>query len=229
MSNYDPFYIPGSFEDNPDDADAAAFHIAGEGFAPVRFDPRDIFPDDTVDGADTLQTGVREHLPQFGPPFVRMVWERFDAIDAAMKRAIEKWSEKPTTVVLVASMNTDGSGNINRSITGNSLIAEPPVGFTLAIHRLSITNTGNTFGVPFNAAGGYWELRANDEFLDGASLVTPAAGVIGGQLPVVKTWGTRDAPHVRDGEVLSLFMNAGPVSQKVTVKIQGTYERTAEG
>ena len=66
---------------------------------------------------------------------------------------------------------------------------------------------------------GYWEARVNGEMIDGNIV----------NLPFVKSWGTRDAPRIRDGEVLSLFMSGGPVSKRLTIKGQGSYDRTIEG
>lgn len=220
--------LPGFFLDFAD-ADSVALHLAGADSRSIREDPVDVFGNDPlpleVDGPAQWD---REQLPQFGPSFVSYTHERFDRIEKLIERQLAKWSYEPVTVVLIASMQTDGSGNIGRGVQANSILYEPPPGFTLALHRFSILNGGNNFGTPFNGAAGYWELRVNDEMVDGASLEAPAAGKVGGSLPVVKTWGTRDAPRIRDGEVMSLFMSAGPVSQKLTVKGQGTLERQAE-
>jgi hypothetical protein len=53
------------------------------------------------------------------------------------------------------------------------------------------------------------------------------AGV--GSLPFEKTWGTRDAPRIRDGEVATFFLALGPVSKRITIKGQGSVDRTIEG
>lgn len=66
---------------------------------------------------------------------------------------------------------------------------------------------------------GYYEIRVNNEAIEGGPAV----------LPYVFKWGTRDAPRIRDGEVLSLFMSGGPVSKRLTIKGQGSYDRTIEG
>lgn len=224
MSDY---LLPGLF-DNIGTTDESILHQAGLDSDAISQDSPDVFGNDPIITPDDAQEWSREHLPQFGPPFVRFVHEHFSKTDKLIERLLAKWAYEPQTVVFPASMQSDGSGNVNRSITGNAVLYEPPPGFTLALHRLSIMNEGNTFGAPFNAVGGYWELRVNDEFIDGASLVTPAAGVVGGQFPVVNRWGTRDAPRVRDGEVLSIFISGGPVGKKITIKGQGTLERQAE-
>lgn len=219
--------LPGFFLDFSD-ADSVALHLAGADRAAIREDTPDKFGNDPLlTPADTEQWD-REHLPQFGPSFVSYTHERFDRIERLIERQLARWSYKPVTVVIVASMNTDAGGNLGRGVQANSILYEPPPGFTLALHRLSIKAGGSNFGTPFNGAAGYWELRVNDEMVDGASLEAPAVGKTGGILPVVKTWGTRDAPHIRDGEVMSLFMSAGPASQSITVKGQGTLERQPE-
>jgi hypothetical protein len=222
--------LPGFFLDFADaDSVAVALHLAGADSASVREDSPDVFGNDPViTSTDGPSQWNREQLPQFGPSFVSYTHERFDRIEKLIEKHLARWSYEPVTVVLVASMQTDGSGNVGRGVQANSILYEPPPGFTLALHRFSILNGGNNFGTPFNAAAGYWELRVNDEMIDGASLEAPAAGKVGGTLPVVKTWGTRDAPRIRDGEVMSLFMSGGPVSQKLTVKGQGTLERQPE-
>lgn len=182
---------------------------------------------DPLDGyAPSLETreDIEQQLPQWGPPFIKFVDERISALEKSVIKELEKWQYQSTTEVFVAGPKTDGSGNINTSISDKAEIFSPPPGFTLALHRISLKNTANNFGTPFTAAGGYWELRVNEEFIDGGSLVSGQ-----GSLPVVKTWGTRDAPRIRDGEVLSIFMNAGPASATIFIKGQGTYDRTIEG
>lgn len=163
-------------------------------------------------------------LPQFGPPFVRAVMERFDAMEAIADKLISRWAYEPQTVIFVASMQTTGTGGLSLATVANSSLYEPPPGFTFALHRLFIKPAGYTFGTPYTNAGSYWELRVNDEAVDGNSMISGQ-----GQLPTVLTYGTRDAPRVRDGEVLSLFMSGGPASAEITVKGQGTFDRTVEG
>lgn len=221
MSYGDEFLLPGLF-DNLALGDESDLHQAGFDYSGIAQDQRDIFPDDFV---LTPDNPPGEQLPQFGPPFVRYVHDRFTRMDRLMAKMLARWSYEPTTVVIFGAMNADANGNINRSITPNAILYEPPPGFTLALHRLTISAGGNNFGTPFTVAAGYWELRVNDEMLDGGSLVSGA-----GSFPVARTWGTRDALRVRDGEVLSLLVSgtntfAGKV---VTVRGQGTLERQAE-
>jgi hypothetical protein len=233
MSNLDSlgtneFGIPSAFGSDPDEATLAALHVAGFDAVQIRYDAVDIFPND-IDLAPDPAVWESERLPQFGPQFVRFVNERFGKLEKLMLDSMERWQWEPVTAVYPASMNTDGTGAVGRNVQNNAVLAEPPPGFTFKVHRFSIFAAGFTFGAPFNGAGGYWELRINDEFVDGGSLVTPAAGVAGGILPVVKTWGTRDAIPVRDGEVLSLFMSGGPATTKLTCKTTGTLDRVIEG
>ena len=215
MSYDDGFLLPGLF-DAVQEADAATLHEAGLDDRYIRHDPTDDY-------------GTQ--LPQFGPAFVPFVHQRISELEEKIDKALGKWSYEPVTVVLFGSMNADSNGNIARNLQSNAILYEPPPGFTLALHRLTISCTGNNFGTPFNVAAGYWELRVNDEMLDGGSLVAPAAGVTGGSFPVARTWGTRDALRVRDGEVLSLFVSGTNTfaGKSVTVRGQGTLDRTPEG
>lgn len=204
----DEFLLPGVF-DPLRGSDEAILHQAGMDYASIAADPADDYG---------------RQLPQFGPPFVRYVHERFNAMDKAMDKALAKWMYEPVTVFIIASMQTDGSGNLGQTVQGNTLLWETPPGQTLALHRLTIRDVAHTFGAPYTNAASYWELRVDNEMIDGHSMVS---GV--GQLPVVVTYGTRDAPHIRDGEGLSLFMSGGPINTQVVVKGQGTLDRTAEG
>lgn len=201
-----------------DEIDAAYDHIR-EGRGAIGFDPYDLY----VPSADD-QSDVEQNLPQWGPPFVKFVDQRLSKLERAVIAAMEVWKYQSVTVVFPSSMQTDSSGNIGQAQTPNANIYTPPPGFTLALHRIIIRNTANNFGTPFTNAGSWWELRVNGEPIDGASMVS---GV--GSLPVVKTWGTRDAPRIRDGQVLSLFMSAGPASAAIFVLGQGTLDRTIEG
>lgn len=183
----------------------------------------DIFPNDTELSADGPAEWKRE-LPPFGPAFVPFIDGRLTELEKAVHRLIAVWAFQSVTITDVATVNTDSSGNIDLPAQGNASLYESPAGFTLALHRLVITVGGSTFGSPFTGAGGYWELRVNQGTIYGASMVSGS-----GSLPVVVQWGTRDAPRVRAGQVLSLFMSGGPTSKAVTVAIQGTLDRTQEG
>lgn len=222
------YLLPGLFL-NLTSADETALHLGGLDSPAIAHDAPDVFGNDPQISADDGRViGDREHLPQFGPAFVRFVHEHFSETDKLIERLLAKWTYEPQTVLFGASLQSDASGNVDRNVQGNAAIYEPPPGFTLGLHRLTIANGGNNFGTPFNVAAGYWELRVNDEMIDGGSLVAPAAGIAGGSFPVVKTWGTRDAPRVRDGEVMSFFMSGGPVSKKISIRGQGTLERQPE-
>lgn len=207
--SYDGFLLPGVF-DPLTGSDEASLHEAGLDAVQVRHDPTDDF-------------GIQ--LPQFGPAFVPFVHQRISELEAKIDKALGKWSYEPTTAVIFAAMNSDANGNVGRTLQGNSILYEPPPGFTLALHRLTINVGGFNFGTPFTVAAGYWELRVNDEAMDGGSLVANA-----GSFPVARTWGTRDALRVRDGEVLSLFVSGtGTFANKsLTVRGQGTLERNPE-
>lgn len=237
MSEQDGFLLPGVFDPLPD-GNPAAFHEAGFGYEhlSVMFDPVDVFPNDT----DLYQEGVeeslgiaqREQLTQWGPNFVAAIHEHLSEIDRKLdedrKRHLERWSFEPVTLVITSAMQTTATGGVDQTTVGSAEIFSPPPGFTFALHRMTISNGGNNFGTPFNSAGAYYEIRVNNEMVDGDSLVA-AAGQYSKGLPVARTWGTRDAPRIRDGQVLSLFVNAGPTSQKIVINTQGTYDRSAEG
>lgn len=221
----DDFLLPGVF-DSLVRGDASALHLAGLENPHVAYDPVDVFPDDTV-LIDPEGAPPREHLPQFGPPFVKFVDDRFTRLERLVERLMEKWSYEPVTAFFVASVQTTAAGGLSLNTTPNCSLYEPPPGFTFALHRLTIFTggtTGNTFATPYTLAASGWELRVNDQLVDGNSMISGQ-----GQLPIVATWGTRDAPRIRDGEVLSLFMVNGPASTLITVKGQGTLDRTIEG
>lgn len=212
------FGVPGTFQNS------GMLHLAGlDGIDPAidypvapGFDPSDL---DTPSEETQLQ--IEKALPQWGPPFVKFVDERLSALEKAVEEAILKWSFQTRTDYFVSSAQTDGSGNIADQ---TCFIYKPPPGFTLALHRLVILADGSNAGTPFTAAGGYWEIRVGGEAISFGSLVSGA-----GSLPVEKTWGTRDAPRIRDGEVATFFMSAGPISKRITLKGQGSLDRTVEG
>jgi hypothetical protein len=217
------FILPGYF--GGADSDEAVLHQGGLDSYTLSHDDVDTFGNDPDigSGADNAAQWRREQLPQFGPPFVTYVAEEFSKLQQVTAQLLGKWSYEPTTIVLFSSMQTDASGNVNRAISPNAILYEPPPGFTLALHRLLIGAGGFNFGTPFNAAAAYWELRVNDEAIDGGSLVAGS----GGALPFVYSKGTRDAPRARDGEVLSLFISgtAALANKTITVRGQGTLDR----
>lgn len=203
------------------------FGLAGAGNPELTRDELDAFGNDPyISGimppSVERQEERQEHLPQFGPAFVPFVHERFSRLDKELSRLSEIHQWKPQTITFVGSMNSDSSGNIGVTTSGSRFYSVPS-GFTLAIHRIFLAADGYTYGVPFTGAGGYWELRVDNVAISGGSLVSGS-----GSIPVEKTWGTRDAPHVRDGSTISLFMASGPVSKNVTIQGQGTLERNPE-
>lgn len=165
-----------------------------------------------------------EELPQWGPPFVKFVDHRISELEKKVEKALEKWSYETTTDIFIASMNTDASGNISAATNKNATLYEPPPGFTFALHRLIIRDGTHNFGSPYTNAASWWELQVNGETIDGNSMV-PGQG----QLPIVGTWGTRDALRVRDGQILSFFMNGGPATTGIFIVGQGSLDRTIEG
>ena len=198
-------------------------HLAGLDGLPGAFDLQAYGYDSELE-VDTPRVQEHEHLPQLGPPFVAFVHERFTELDRKITRALERWSYEPRTDVFIASMQTSGAGGIDIATNDKATLYEPPPGFTFALHRFVIFDTAHTLGTPYTGAGSWWELRINNEMVDGNPMVSGQ-----GQLPAIATWGTRDAIRVRDGEVLSLFMSGGPTNTRLVVKGQGTLDRTAEG
>lgn len=228
---YNMFGIPGTFDPTEDwPANEQTLHQAGaDQIAPaydpitaltggIGLDPYDVYPSE-----DTQLDIEKKELPQWGPPFVKFVDDRMTELERKVIRELEKWQFQTRTDFFVAGMQTDGSGNIS-AINPNCNLYEPPPGFTFALHRIGIFLDGSTFGTPFTGAGDYWELRINGEAIDGGSLVSGQ-----GSLPVVKTWGTRDALRVRDGEILSIFVVGVTANKRITVKGQGSLDRTIEG
>jgi hypothetical protein len=232
----DGFLFPGIFDVIPDGS-PIAFHEAGLDRLSVMYDPQDIFPQDPYLETETPEMRAREKMPQWGPNYVAAVHEQISAVDQKLDQlrtaALRRWSYEPTTEVFIGSMQTSAAGVIDTPSSDKAMLFEPPPGFTLALHRFTIkvfdpsnTQAGSNFGNPFNVAAGYWELRVNGDFVDGGSLVANA-----GSFPAVKTWGTRDAIRIRDGEVLSLFVNgtATLANKTLSIRGQGTYDRTIEG
>lgn len=222
------FGMPGTFDPTESwPANEQTLHQGGlDGIAPaydpgiaIGFDPMDVL----MPSLET-ESEIEPNLPQWGPPFIAFVDKRITDLQKQVEKAMEKWQFETVTLVKSVSLQTDSSGNINSSLAGAGILFECATGFTFALHRISIKNAGNNFGSPF-ASAGYFEIRVDEDMVDGSQIgASPLPSY-----PIVKTWGTRDAIRVRDGEVLKLFMSGGPTSQQVTVRIQGSYDRTTEG
>ncbi len=185
----------------------------------------DGFGNDPGIGVDGPGEWKRE-LPPFGPALVPFIDGRITDLERSVQKLIDKWSYKSVTVVNFSTMQADSSGNIDTPQTPNAILYESPAGFTYAMHRLVIAVPGHTFGEPYTAAASYWELRRGGSMVYGASIVS---GV--GSLPVIKEWGTRDAPRARAGESFTLFVAGGNALAGVQVQVgtQGTLDRTEEG
>lgn len=233
MSNeLDEFWSPGTFDPTESwPANEQTLHQGGlDGIDPsydsghsaltgvIGFDPSDYLP------SLLTREDVEPELPQWGPPFVKFVDGRITDLEKKVIKEIEKWQFQTVTLCKTVGLQTDGSGNINSSIGGAGILFETVPGFTLALHRISIKPSGSNFGSPF-ASAGYFEIRVNEDMVDGSQIgASPLPSY-----PIVKTWGTRDAIRIRDGEILKLFMASGPTNSQITVKIQGSYDRTIEG
>lgn len=229
------FFFPGTFEEEPPirEGNEHNLHQGGlDGIDPsydavrasalagaIGFDPVDLF-DPSLD----TRMDVEKGLPQWGPPFIKFVDGRISELEKKVEAATQKWSYQTQTYVLIASLNTSATGGVDILTNANAQIFEPPPGFTGAIHRLSIVDVNHTLGAPYTNPGSWWELRANGDMIVGNSMV---AGQ--GQLPVFATWGTRDAPRIRDGEQATLFMSGGPASTMLKIRMQISYDRTVEG
>jgi hypothetical protein len=234
--SYDPrheFYIPGTFDPTETwPENEQTLHQGGLDRIAPAFDPNTLLtgaigvdPYDTVYPTGDTQLEIeRKQLPQWGPPFVKFVDDRITELEKKVIEKLEKWQFETQTYYAVASLNTDASGNIGNSVQDKSYLITPPPGWTVALHRIGIFVDGSTFGQPFTAANAYWTLRIGNEDIEGGSMVSTV-----GSLPVVRTWGTRDALRIRDGEIMTLFMSLGPASKRVTVKMQGSVDRTIEG
>lgn len=234
------FFVPGTFDIEPpyaepneatfhegglDQIDPAFDQIHGDLLAgAIGYDPSDLLP------SEQTQHDIEQQLPQWGPPFVRFVDGRLSELEKKVDKAIEKWSFQTQTIVFNGSAQTTGSGGLDQVTTPNCIILSSDPGWTFAIHRLEVLVPGTAFNfaTPFNGAGAYWELRVNNEARDGGSLVLNAPQRAFG-LPFVLTYGTRDAIRVRDGEIASLFINAGPANTKIQYKCQASMDRTIEG
>jgi hypothetical protein len=205
--------------------DEQIFHLAGLDHLAPAYD-RQAYGDDRLLDLETQAERDREQLPQLGPPFVAFVHEHFTRLQRMFLEETRRWSARElTTQIGIASFQTDASGNVKRATHPNSIIIDPNPGWTFAVHRIAVIAVGFTFASPYSNAAAYWELRENDEAIDGGPLTgTPNS------IPFVKTWGTRDAPHIRDGLVGSFFLagTAGIANTSITVKAQYTAIRSAE-
>lgn len=215
------FLLPGMF-DELRAANASDLHIAGLDALGLATDPASVIPNDMVLTDDGPAQWAHEQLPQFGPPFVKYTVERLTALERAMTHALEKWSYTPTTQRVFATMQTTAAGGIDTTTQGNAYLVEPPPGMTFALHRIFIGASPQNFGGLYSNAGSWWELRINGQTWDGNSMVAPNG------IPIVRTWGTRDALHVRDGEQLTLFMSGGPANTRIDVMMQGTFKRSSD-
>lgn len=221
----DEFFLPGYLASDAPLADEARLHIAGyDDPAAIAFDALDIFGNDPNIGEDGPAQWKRETLPQFGPQFVGYVHDQFGKQRELIEKLLERWSYEPRTDYFIASMQTTGAGGIDTSTVANASLYEPPPGFSFALHRFVIFDAAHTLGSPYTNAASWWEGRMDGEMIFGNSMISGQ-----GQLPAFMTWGTRDAPRIRDGGVLSLFMSGGPANTKIVVKGQGTLDRVSEG
>ena len=234
------FFFPGTFEVEPPYREGTPenLHLAGlDGIDPagdqsvaaltgiIGFDPMDLISP----SLDTRED-IEHELPQWGPPFVKFVDGRITDLEKKVDKQIEKWQFESQTAIYESSVQTTGSGGLDQVTTPNCILFQAVPGFTFALHRLEVTAPGTnfTFAAPFNGAGAYWEFRVNNEARDGGSLVAAAALRPFG-IPFILPYGTRDAIRIRDGEVASLFLSAGPANTKINIKCQGTLDRTIEG
>lgn len=229
------FFFPGTFEEEPpyregneqnlhqgglDGIDPAADLIKSAALTgAIGFDPNDLY-----DASLDTRQDIEKNLPQWGPPFVKFVDERITHLEKQVQKATEKWSFQTQTYVDFASMNTNASGNIDVGTNPNANLIDVPPGFTAALHRLSIVDVAHNLGTPYTNPGSWWELRIDGETIFGNSMISGQ-----GQLPVFVTWGTRDAPRIRDGELATLFMSGGPASTMLKIRMQWSYDRTIEG
>jgi hypothetical protein len=235
--SYDPrteFGIPGTFD--PTElwpANEQTLHQGGLDQIDPAYDPLSIGltgaigydPMDLIEPSTESQGIVERGLPQWGPPFVSFVDGRVSELEKKIDKAIQRWSFQTQTFLGLASVQTTAAGGLDLGTTPNCQIFQTEPGWTFALHRLTINikNGTNNFGTPFTNAASYWELRVGNDMIDGASMVA-APG-----LPAKLTYGTRDAPRCRDGEIMSLFMSAGPASTQLLIRFQGSYDRTIEG
>lgn len=234
MSNLDEFWSPGTFDPTEEwPANERTLHLAGlDGIDPaydaghsaltgiIGFDPADY-----IQTSEETQLDIEQNLPQWGPPFVKFVDGRITDLEKKVNKAIEKWQFETQTFVIESSFNTDGVGNVGSNAANAPVLIQANPGWTYAVHRYIILLDGSNFGTPFTIANGYWELRYNGvETVDGGSLTSGQ-----GSLPVVKTYGTRDALRVRDGENLTFFLFNASATKRVTVKLQCSVDRTIEG
>lgn len=237
MSNLDEFFgTDPAWNQDPDNANPATLHLAGlDGIdrsfdavhpdvlaGAIGFDPADVY----APSLDT-QLAIEKELPQWGPPFVKFVDDRISDLEKKVIKELEKWQFQSVTIFINSGMNTNSAGTIDPVTNDKATVYSPPPGFTLALHRFGVflDTAAANFGTPKSNASSYYEIRVNNEAIDGGSLAAAPNGV-----PFVRSWGTRDAPRIRDGENLSFFLfGIGLANTRFNIKGQGTLDRTIEG
>lgn len=234
MSSLDEFYSanPG-WDQDPSNANERSLHQGGldridPAFDATHFDVLSgaigLDPSDLYLPSEETQFDIERELPQWGPPFVKFVDGRISELEKKVDQAMAKWQYQTQTFIDQNTFNTDSGGNVGANPANAPILIASLPGWTYALHRAIILLDGATFGAPFTGAGDFWEFRINGETVDGRSLVSGQ-----GSLPVVVTYGTRDALRIRDGENLTFFANGLTANKRMTVKVQCSVDRTIEG
>jgi hypothetical protein len=157
-------------------------------------------------------------IPEAGPAFIRFVSSRFAAAELLMTRLVEHLAPTDQTYVPSWSGELDGSGNL--ALNAAAFFTVEP-GFEFSLHRLAVNVDGYTWGSPYTNTAGFVTVTRDGQVVDGANLTNG--------LPLIFTWGTRDAPKFRAGETIQLQVGTGPANKRIEFVPQGTMSRAVEG
>lgn len=124
---------------------------------------------------------------------------------------------KRRTVVEKTTAVTDGAGNLDM------VLYQVPMGFEIVVTRINLEAIGFSPAVPFTFATGWVALVAGARFGVGSMIDflpnPPAAS--GAILPATLTDGANQAGIFRGGEIISLHVNAGPITTAIYARLQG--------
>jgi hypothetical protein len=121
---------------------------------------------------------------------------------------------RPLTTRPEESGRTDGAGGLVLPIY------TVPAGMEWRCHLLNVEADGFTPALPFNGAGGYWQLRVAERVVDEGSLVAAAAN--GFQIPFTRGYGFMQGAVAYNLEVIDLKIVAGPVNTLIRALTQGS-------
>lgn len=114
------------------------------------------------------------------------------------------------------SGRTDANGNVLIPIY------VVPAAMEFRPHVLNVEADGFTPALPFQGAGGYWQLRVAGRVIDEGSLVAGAPANIAFQIPFTRNYGAMQGGIAVNQEPLELNIVAGPVATLIRALVNGT-------